>query len=483
MGRRTALAKERSGWAADRALAWPTAVALRLSSLQLLLGAVVGVLALGLVHPVAYRSPSLRAAAETALILLALTAVWLLRAQFLRTPNLRKLLLLTALLLLGLSELLADALPVALQAESANGLTASAPISELAIAAILAAAAFTPPDRLIAGARQRLRISLVGCLAVLGAAELAGLLARSELLADSNYPGLGVDYALRHPLGLALLLITGALLLYATLDFARQGRLEGNPVLRLLAGGTLLLAAERLSYLTLPWVSPSGISLRIGFALAALALFLAAAVRRDRELRATLTRAAAIAERRRVAEDLHDGLAQDLAFIAACGGRLAGELGEEHPVVVAARRALSVSRYTIGGLTDMRSMPPREALEAIAHELGERFGIGIEVQAHPGTDLAPQAREHVARITREAIANAARHGQARHVVISLKPTEAGLALRVCDDGCGVREKACTALNGGGFGMHNMQERATALGGQLHVRARKAGGTELEVLLP
>ena len=56
-------------------------------------------------------------------------------------------------------------------------------------------------------------------------------------------------------------------------------------------------------------------------------------------------------ERRRIARDLHDGLAQDLAFIAAHGDQIAREAGEEHPLAIAARRALALSRGAIADLS------------------------------------------------------------------------------------------------------------------------------------
>ena len=84
----------------------------------------------------------------------------------------------------------------------------------------------------------------------------------------------------------------------------------------------------------------------------ACALILAAAVVAERRVDARMSKAAALAERRRVARDLHDGIAQDLAFIAAHGPRFAEELGDQHPMVIAARRALAISRFAISELSN-----------------------------------------------------------------------------------------------------------------------------------
>jgi signal transduction histidine kinase len=180
-----------------------------------------------------------------------------------------------------------------------------------------------------------------------------------------------------------------------------------------------------------------------------------------------------------VAQDLHDGLAQDLAIIVAHGRQMAEHLGGEHPLAVAASRALSVSRDTISDLSDLSHVRPREALEAVGQELGSLYGVAVAVSVHPDVELATAAREQVLRIAREAIANAARHGHAQNVLVSLKRTASGLVLKVQDDGDGILGPAGPAPEG--FGMGTMRERAASLGGFLAVRAPGGGGTELRVV--
>jgi signal transduction histidine kinase len=306
-----------------------------------------------------------------------------------------------------------------------------------------------------------------------------GLLLERYLFSAARYHGLGVERALQHPVGLVVVLTSVFFLAYAAFAFARGGRSERSMVLSLLAGAAVVLTAEQLYYLRLPW-TVDAITLAQGLGVLALGLMLAAAVREYLEIQVTLTHSAALVERRRVARDLHDGLAQDLALIAAHGAQMAQELGSEHPVTVAAKRALAVTRETISDLSDLGSSQPDVALEAIAHELGDRFGIGVVVDAHPDTLLPRDATEHVVRIAREAIANAARHGGAHSVEVSLSRTDAGVVLRVCDDGSGIGARTVPAE---GFGLRSMRERAAAAGAQLTLRKREAGGTELKVVLP
>jgi signal transduction histidine kinase len=216
----------------------------------------------------------------------------------------------------------------------------------------------------------------------------------------------------------------------------------------------------------------------VGLRLLAFGFIFAAALLRDLELRNAATRAATFAERRRVAQDLHDGLAQDLAFIAAHGAQMAAEYGDEHPLTRAARHALAVSRDTITELSDTASQSPRETLEAIAHELGARFGAQIIVDVEPDAVLAAESRNQIGRITREAIANAARHGGAHHIHVSLKRRRAFWLLRIVDDGSGFG-----SWNGApqeGFGITSMRERAAALGGTFSLGRAGSRATVLEV---
>jgi signal transduction histidine kinase len=108
--------------------------------------------------------------------------------------------------------------------------------------------------------------------------------------------------------------------------------------------------------------------------------------------------------------------------------------------------------------------------------------VAIAVHSQIDGHVPSGVREHLSRIAREAIANAARHGQARNVLVSLRRADGGVALRVVDDGCGIPVSGDGATPEG-FGLRSMRERAGAIGGHLTVRQIPQGGTELEVVLP
>ncbi len=453
----------------------------RMTWLQVLTAGAAALVALEFISPMASHAPALRATAESLITLLALLGALALAAQFGHTRRLRDLILFGALSLFTLVELACGSLPAVLEIHSGGQFGATMELGQLFLAAAIAAAAFTPSGKLVAESRRSIAIVAALSLAALAAAELGGLLARGELVVVATHARFGLSAAFDEPLAFAVVLLTSALLACGAARFAHRGHLERDSAMSLLAGAVVLMSAARLYFLALPslpyvWISPLQ-----GLWLLAVALVVAAIARQECAVRAATMRAIAIAERRRVARDLHDGLAQDLAFIASHGARMADELGAEHPLTIAASRALAVSRGTISDLSDLRWAAPRDALEAIAHELRGRFQMAIAVDADVEANLPSDSREHLLRIAREAIANAGRHGRAKNVLVSLSQTSDGLALRVRDDGCGIRGTTPSSLREG-FGLASMRERAAALGGQLTVRERGGGGTELEVVV-
>jgi signal transduction histidine kinase len=454
-------------------------------SKSIVASAVLAGAAVALVLSVALRTdivdaPAVRAALEMTMTLFALAGAWLLRAQFAHSRRLRDLLLFAGFLALGVMNFWTAALPAALSLRTGTYFPAAEFWSELAVGAIFAASAFVPSRRLVTGPRHSLAVtSLLGLLVLVVAAVGGLLLGGQGQEASSQATTFGGAFT--HAQLLLLALGAAGPLAYAATGFARRYVMEADGVAALLAIAMMLLAFVSLSHLVTLSLSPGQLGPGEAMRVIAFALLLAAAATSERRVRARLARSAALAERRRVARDLHDGLAQDLAFIAAHGPRIAQEMGDEHPVVVAARRALAISRNAISELSDPAGATAHESLEAVAQELRDRFDVAIAVDAHLDAELPPQAREHVSRIAREAIANAARHGGARNVIVSLRSRSTGVALRVVDDGCGIGADGEAAPEG--FGLRSMRERAAALGGHLSVRPARRGGTELEVVLP
>ena len=185
------------------------------------------------------------------------------------------------------------------------------------------------------------------------------------------------------------------------------------------------------------------------------------------------------AERTRLARDLHDGLAQDLAFIAVCAQGLDPDLGAQHPLVIAARRALDASRGLMADLAARSAPTTGAALALVANELSRRFGTRVEVSVTGlagRPDLGLAEREEIVMIAREAIINAITHGHAQRIDVTLDLEGKRPLLLVRDDGGGL----ASSTPEGGFGLPTMRARAESLGGRLVMRRGAAGGTELEV---
>lgn len=455
-------------------------------SLKNLRGTLSGLILLGLgamalVAPVALRSerlnaPTLRAALEMMMTLFAFAGAWLLRTQFSSSRRLRDLQLVAGALVLGLTTLAVGALPAAFDLHDGAYFAAAQLSGRLFVGAMFVAAAFMPADWLVA--RRRHPLAIVAGLSVAGllVAGVGGLVAGTH-----GEPG-SLTVTDGHPVLVGLVVATTALLVYAAVGFVQRQRAEADRVAGVVALAMVLLAGASFASLLAGALAPGRIGAGEALRTLAFGLILAAAVIRERQVHARISKATALAERRRVARDLHDGIAQDLAFIAAHGPRFVEELGDDHPVVIAARRALAISRSTISELSDPGEATTHEALEAVAQELSARFDISVAVNAELAGDLEPNERENFTRIAREAIANAARHGGARNVVVSLRQTRTGVALRVVDDGCGIAGPDLVPAPEG-FGLRSMRERAAALGGELNVRQPRMGGTELEVVLP
>ena len=189
-------------------------------------------------------------------------------------------------------------------------------------------------------------------------------------------------------------------------------------------------------------------------------------------------------ERRRLARDLHDGLAQDLLYIVVHARGLA----ERHPdaesprgLLYASERALDESRGAPGTLTCPPDAPLARVLGSSVRDVAHRAGAEASVRVDGKLEPSARVREAVLRIAREATCNAARHGRASHVLVTLQAGDP-LRLTVADDRVGFDVEAALR-DGRGFGLESIWERARAVGGTLSVGSRPGQGTEINAILP
>lgn len=200
-------------------------------------------------------------------------------------------------------------------------------------------------------------------------------------------------------------------------------------------------------------------------------------------------------ERERIARELHDGLGQLL--IAT---RHSLELAHERRAVRAEadaflERGLAQLADAISETRciahDMKSVLLQksefsEALSLLCHEFGE--GANIRTECRIADDLIeralpPAATSALIRIAQEALSNVGKHAAASCVRVLVDADVDHVEMRVIDDGRGLRAVMAREANGlRGIGLHNMRERAAALGGTLRARDL-GGGTEIHARLP
>jgi signal transduction histidine kinase len=190
-----------------------------------------------------------------------------------------------------------------------------------------------------------------------------------------------------------------------------------------------------------------------------------------------LKRQATSEERRRVARDLHDGLAQELAFIAS-KARRTGAPGERKELSGAADRALDEARRAITVLSLSAPESLVNALTQTAEDLGARLGVPVLVDMAEQVEVDADVAEQLLRIVREGLTNAAVHADAHYVTVSVRAEAAhGYRLVIADDGRGFDPGAVGPTR---FGLVSMRERAASFGGSFSVDSAPGGGTRLEV---
>jgi signal transduction histidine kinase len=188
-------------------------------------------------------------------------------------------------------------------------------------------------------------------------------------------------------------------------------------------------------------------------------------------------------ERRRIARELHDGLAHELAFIASKTRRsTAGPSASPDLLQLAdaADRALDEARRAITVLSDARPQSLASAVAQTAEDLGARHDMAVHLDLSDEIEIPGDVTENLLRILREAMTNAAKHGASREVTVTLERTD-HLRLVVEDDGCGFEPTDSPPAKG--FGLLSMKERAESVGGSLSLESSPSCGTRVEVAVP
>jgi signal transduction histidine kinase len=210
------------------------------------------------------------------------------------------------------------------------------------------------------------------------------------------------------------------------------------------------------------------------------------------ELAAAERQAGTLAERQRLARDLHDTLTQGFASVvllleAAQESLTLGRPVDRHiaQALRSARDNLAESRRVVWALRprSLAEQPLPRALEELTGRLAEETGLQAgTVVTGTARPLPAQVEEALLRIGQEALANVRKHAAAARVTLTLSYLDDAATLDVHDDGVGFDQAAAEAA-AGGLGLRAMGERAAALGGSLVIESAPGEGTTIAVELP
>ena len=265
-----------------------------------------------------------------------------------------------------------------------------------------------------------------------------------------------------------------------------------------------LTAVICLHYYFIPLFSPPGsrnpldIVATITFLITALVITaMVARVRKLTEAQLTLRFEERLAERTRIARELHDTLLQsfqglmlrfqavnDLLPPGKSKEALEGVLDRADQAIVEGRDAIQNLRSSTTLTNDLA-----QAMTLLGEELGgahdgERalatFRVSIE-----GTprNLHPILRDDIYRIAREALRNAFQHARASKIEAEITYGQRLLRLRIRDDGKGIDPKLLDVGRDGHWGLPGMRERALQIGAQLDMWSEVGAGTEVELRIP
>lgn len=191
------------------------------------------------------------------------------------------------------------------------------------------------------------------------------------------------------------------------------------------------------------------------------------------------------AERRRIAQELHDEVGQTLTAVLLELKRVA-----DHASPPVRDELRQVQETTRDSLDEIRRIARRlrpgvleelgllSALKALTTEISDHSGLTVRRRFDTDLpELGEEAELVVYRVAQEAITNTARHARAGHLELALTRTPTGVNLRIRDDGRGIGDAV------EGAGIRGMRERALLIGAELTLRPGPQGGTEVRLRVP
>ncbi len=206
-------------------------------------------------------------------------------------------------------------------------------------------------------------------------------------------------------------------------------------------------------------------------------------------LRDQAGRLAAIAERSRLARELHDSVTQSLYSVTLyaeaaarllTSGKSSDAADHLRELRDTAQEALREMRLLIFELRPpaLEKSGLAAALQARLDAVEVRGGIKAELKAEGEENLPAAVQEELYHITQEALNNVIKHANPQHVTVRLQFQDEATSLQVCDDGVGF--DLTQAMESGGLGLRGMKERVERIGGTLAISSAPGQGTQVTI---
>ncbi len=200
-----------------------------------------------------------------------------------------------------------------------------------------------------------------------------------------------------------------------------------------------------------------------------------------------------LAERTRIARDLHDTLLQGVLSASMQLDLAEDQLPDDSPSKPRLKRVMELlgkvteeGRGTLHALrsTDRDKLSLERAFSFMKRDLGneEEIDYRVVVRGEPVT-LRPFIRDEVYRIGREALVNAFRHAHANSIEVEVEYASRQFRMVVRDDGSGIAPEVLNQGREGHWGLPGIRERSEGIGATLRLMSRVGAGTELELTIP
>jgi signal transduction histidine kinase len=428
-----------------------------------------------------YAQPAQQVALETTASLVTLLAGFLVFGRLRRNSGRNELALVTALAVITLSNVIFVLLPMLTGSATANPAVWAAIIGRLVGSLLFAVAAFVPRARL---GRPR-RAQGLAAIGVLGILVLTAVLPR---VAGSRLPQATVLAVGPHTHGdlhaspaLAVVQFAAAVLaVAAAVGYLRRYERLGDEFSGWLAIAAIFAVTSHFSYVLNPTIYSPQVSGGDIFRLCFYAVLLTGSMREISSYWHTLAAVTVAEERRRISGDLHDGLSQELAYLARNLSGLQGTADEAtlRQLQVGVDRARLAAREAV----DIVAVPVRltiaDALAEAAGEAAQRLGLDLDLDLTPGIAMAPARADALVRIAGEALTNVAKHSGSHQVSLILRRHHGRVRMRVRDAGQGFD----TGVRCAGFGLTSMRDRARSVGGEVRISSKPGAGTQVEATL-